>query len=113
KANITYGDLFKRLWPYCRKHLGLFASVIFCVAGLAISSRSLPFLIGYAIDNGIRNHDYQALKNIALIYLAVQVLQTTFQFSYNYIFQIFGNRVLFYVREDLIKHIQSLPIQYF
>lgn len=113
KANITYVDLFKRLWPYCQKHLGLFASVVFCVAGLAISSRSLPFLIGYAIDQGIRAHDYQTLKNIALLYLAVQVLQTTFQFSYNYVFQIFGNRVLFYVREDLIKHIQSLPIQYF
>ncbi|MEZ0390634.1 MAG: ABC transporter ATP-binding protein [Pseudobdellovibrionaceae bacterium] len=113
KANITLRELFLRLWPYCRKHLKLCLAVILSVAGLAITSRILPYLIGYAIDHGVQEKNLQILKSVAWIYLAVQILQTLFQFSYNYIFQLFGNRVLFYVREDLVRHIQSLPIQYF
>ncbi len=113
KTNITFSQLFLRLWPYCRRHLAFVALVLFCVVGLAVSSRALPFLIGYAIDHGIQAHDYDILRKTALIYLLVQILQTVFQFSYAYCFQLFGNRVLFYIREDLISHIQSLPIQYF
>jgi ATP-binding cassette subfamily B multidrug efflux pump len=113
KRDITYRQLFQRLWPYCRRHLGFVFLVFFCVLGLALSARSLPFLIGYAIDHGIQARNYEVLKTTALIYLAVQILQTIFQFSYAYVFQLFGNRVLFYIREDLIRHIQSLPIQYF
>lgn len=113
KANLSYAELLRRIWHYCKKHLGLFSIVVFCIAGLAVSSRSLPFLIGYAIDHGIREKNYSVLQSTAYIYLGVQILQTIFQFTYSYMFQIFGNRVLFYVREDLIKHIQALPIQYF
>lgn len=113
KSNFSIVSLLKRMWPYTRRHMGLFALVLLCIAGLAITSRSLPFLIGHAIDDGIRAKDYGVLKTVALIYLMIQVMQTCFQFLYAYVFQRFGNRVLFYIREDLTKHIQSLPIQYF
>lgn len=113
QSDITYRDLFQRLWPYCRRHLGLSLAAVFSVIGLAITSRTLPFLIGYAIDHGVLKKNGDVLKTTALIYLAAQVAVTLFQFGYAYIFQIFGNRVLFYVREDLIRHVQSLPIKYF
>jgi ATP-binding cassette subfamily B multidrug efflux pump len=113
KTDMTAAELIRKIWPYCRRHLGLFTAVFISVIGLAVTSRLLPYLIGYAIDNGVQKKDYQVLRNIALIYLAVQVLATLFQFSYSFIFQKFGNRILFYVREDLIRHVQSLPIQYF
>jgi ATP-binding cassette subfamily B protein len=113
KANITVRELLRRLWPYCHRHLALFTAVIVSVIGLAVCSRLLPYLIGYAIDHGFREHNPQILKSVALIYLGIQILETLFEFSYNYVFQLFGNRVLFYVREDLVRHIQSLPIDYF
>jgi ATP-binding cassette subfamily B protein len=113
KANITAADLMKRLWPYCRKHLGLFFAVLLSVVGLAVSSRLLPYVIGYAIDHGVKEKNLEVMKFMALAYLGLQILQTLFQFAYSYVFQLFGNRVLYYVREDLVRHIQSLPIQYF
>lgn len=113
KANMTLRELFLRLWPYCRRHLTLVFAVLFSVAGLALTARLLPYLIGYAIDHGVQQKNLDVLKSVALIYLGVQILNTLFQFSYSYVFQVFGNRVLFYVREDLVKHVQSLPIQYF
>lgn len=113
KADITLTQLFHRLWPYCKRHLGLFTAVFVSVFGLALCSRTLPFLIGYAIDHGVQKQNLEVLKYVAFAYLGVQILETLFHFSYSYIFQVFGNRVLFYIREDLIRHIQSLPIQYF
>jgi len=113
KANITARQLLQRLWPYCRRHLTLFTAVVLSVVGLAISSRLLPYVIGYAIDHGVKEKNLDVMKSMALAYLGIQILQTLFQFSYSYVFQLFGNRVLYYVREDLVRHIQSLPIQYF
>lgn len=113
KTNFTILSLLRKMWPYTKRHLGLFSLVLLCIVGLALTSRALPFLIGHAIDNGIKAKSYEVLKNTALIYLGIQILQTCFQFMYAFVFQKFGNRVLFYIREDLIKHIQSLPTQYF
>jgi ATP-binding cassette, subfamily B, multidrug efflux pump len=113
KHNVTVWSLLIRLWPYCRRHLGQLSFVIFLIFGVAISARLLPFLIGYAIDHGIVAKDYVTLRNTALAYLFVQLLQTFFQYSYSFYFQKYGNRVLFYVREDLLQHFQKLPMQYF
>jgi ATP-binding cassette subfamily B multidrug efflux pump len=113
KSNVTIWSLLARLWPYCRRHLWLFSFVMMLIVGLAVSARFLTFLVGYGIDHGIVAKDYQVLRNVAFAYLGIQILQTCFQFSYAYFFQKFGNRVLFYVREDLVKHLQSLPMQYF
>jgi ATP-binding cassette subfamily B protein len=106
-------ELMARIWPYCRRHPWLFTAVIVSIMGLAVTSRLLPYLIGYAIDHGFKEKNLQVLTSVALIYLAVKILGTIFEFSYNYLFQVFGNRILFYVREDLIRHIQSLPLDYF
>ncbi len=113
KTNITMSGLLWRVWPYCRRHLGLFMAVVISILGLAVCSRLHPFLIGYAIDHGFREKNYETLRNVALIYLSVQMLHTLFQFSYSFVFQKFGNRVLYYIREDLVRHIQSLPVDYF
>ncbi len=113
KTDVTARELLKRLWPYCKRHLFLFSAVLLAVIGLAVTSRLLPWVIGYAIDFGVKNKNLDVLKSMALAYLGIQILQTLFQFAYNYVFQLFGNRVLYYVREDLVRHIQSLPIQYF
>ena len=74
KADITLGQLFARLWPYCRRHLGMFSAVFLSVVGLAICSRILPFLIGYAIDHGVQKQNLEVLKFVALAYLGVQIL---------------------------------------
>lgn len=113
QTSLTYRELFGKVWFFCRPHKRLFALVLFCVIGLAVSSRSLPFLIGYAIDKGVLMKDMNLLVQIACVYLVVQVIQTSFQFLYAYVFQIFGNRVLYDIRSELVRRIQALPIQYF
>jgi ATP-binding cassette subfamily B multidrug efflux pump len=52
KTKITYRELFKRLWPYARKEKGLLIVALFAVVGVAVVSRMIPLVIGYAIDHG-------------------------------------------------------------
>ncbi|MBC7370648.1 MAG: ABC transporter ATP-binding protein, partial [Bdellovibrionaceae bacterium] len=76
-------------------------------------SRMIPLIIGYAIDHGVVAKDISLFKMMALIYLGLEVSRTILSFSQTYMFQLLGNRVLYYLREDLIRHTQALPLQYF
>ncbi len=113
KSDLTYLQLLKKVWVFARPHKKLFVFVLLSLIGLAIASRSLPFLIGYAIDQGVLAKNYPLLMQIALVYLVVQIFQTSFQFLYSYVFQMFGLRVLYDIRSELVRRVQSLPIQYF
>ncbi|UOF01123.1 ABC transporter ATP-binding protein [Bdellovibrio reynosensis] len=113
KTKITYPGLFRRLWPYARKEKGLLFAAIFAVAGGAIVARLVPFLIGYAIDHGVKQKDYQIFTNVAIAYLILEIMRSIFSFANAYLFQLFGNRMLFHLREALMSHVQHLPMQFF
>lgn len=113
KTKVTYPLMFKRLWPYTRRHPWMFISVILIIAVLTGISRLIPFIIGYAIDYGVVTKDITLFKTIGLVYLGLEFSRTILSFSQTYMFQLLGNRVLYYLREDLIRHTQSLPLQYF
>jgi len=113
KTTVTYPVMFKRLWPYTRRHPWMFLSVILIILVLSGISRLIPFIIGYAIDHGVIAKDISLFKTIALVYLALEFSRTVLSFSQTYMFQILGNRVVYYLREELIRHTQNLPLQYF
>lgn len=113
KTKITYSDLFRRLWPYARKEKTLLFAAIFAVAGGAVAARLVPSLVGYAIDHGVKEKNYEIFTQVAYAYLALEVFRTCFSFANSYLFQVFGNRMLFHLRQDLMSHVQRLPLQFF
>lgn len=113
KTNITYATLFKRLWPYARRHKLLLFSAILAVAGTAVVSRLVPFLVGYVIDHGVKGQNYQIFSMVIYGYLALEVLRACFSFLHVFLFQLFGNRMLYHLRDDLMSHVQRLPMQFF
>lgn len=113
KTKITYPLLFKRLWPYARKEKKLLFFALFAVAGGATVARFIPTLIGYAIDHGVKGRDYSVFTKVAYTYLILEILRSCFSFANAYLFQLFGNRMLFHLREDLMNHVQRLPLQFF
>ena len=113
KTKITYWGLFKRLWPYARKEKVLLFSAIFAVFGGAIVARLNPALIGYAIDHGYKEKNISIFVQVAYAYLGIEILRSCFSFANVYLFQLFGNRMLFHLREDLMAHAQRLPLQFF
>lgn len=113
KANISYMQIFKRFWPYGKRSPLLFFATVFSVITLAISSRLLPTLIGYAIDEGIIKSNQKILFKVAIAFFVCEIVKSFSQWAYIYFFQKFGNRLLYFIREDLIGHIQSLPMEFF
>ncbi|MDG0815627.1 ABC transporter ATP-binding protein [Bdellovibrio svalbardensis] len=113
KTSVTYPVLFKRLWPYARREKVLLFFAIFAVAGGALVARLIPALIGYAIDHGVIEKKYYVFTQVAFAYLGLEILRSTFSFTNVYLFQLFGNRMLYHLREDLMNHVQRLPLQFF
>lgn len=113
KTKITYPELFKRLWPYARKEKALLFMAILAVAGGTIVARLVPALIGYAIDHGVKDRNYEIFTQVAYVYLILEVFRSCFSFANVFLFQLFGNRMLFHLREDLMSHAQRLPLQFF
>lgn len=110
---MNYVSLMKRMWPYTRRHLFLFIFVVFCILSLAVISRLMPQLIGYGIDQGLKKFDKELFIRIAYYYFGLELLKTFFHFAHLYFFQRLGNRVLYYLRDDLVRHIQKLPVDFF
>lgn len=113
KTKVTYPILFKRLWPYARREKTLLFLAIIAVAGGAIVARLIPMLVGKAIDQGVIGRDLSIFTTVAWSYLVLEILRSTFSFGNAFLFQLFGNRMLYHLREDLMNHVQRLPMQFF
>jgi ATP-binding cassette subfamily B protein len=113
KTSTTLWEIARRLWPYAQKHLSLLTAGILSVVALATVSRLLPQTIGYAIDHGFREKNDQVLFKMGIIYLVLEIAKLLFSFLHKYLFRIFGNRILYYLREDIFMHVQSLPLNFF
>lgn len=113
KPTMSPLRMLAHLATYARRHPWMLSFVIFSVFAAAAASRTLPWIIGYAIDHAVGARDAGLFLSLAWLYLGVEVLKTFFTFMHTYFFQVFGNRMLFYVREDLYKHVLDLPLDYF
>jgi ATP-binding cassette, subfamily B, multidrug efflux pump len=72
-----------------------------------------PYLMGVAIDRFIGNKDAAGLVRIALIMLAVYLLNNLFQALSSWIMAKVSQDALKQLRRDLFKHIQTLSISFF
>jgi ATP-binding cassette subfamily B protein len=110
---LTFKKLFRKLWPFLWAHKArmlISLALVFAYVGIG---RILPFLFGYAIDEGIRQQKREVVIYVAIIYLVIECLRTLLSFWQNNYIQRLGNLVLFEIREKLIRHVQLLPVTYF
>ncbi len=72
-----------------------------------------PYLMGRAIDQFITTKQAAGLATIALIMLAVYLLNNLFQAIANWVMAGISQRALKQMRKDLFTHLQTLPIAFF
>ncbi len=113
RTGTTLVELLKHLWPYFMRERFLFFASIVIVFIVAATGRLTVTVFGYAIDHGILKNDIHVVQVAALIYLGLALLRCILTFAQNYLFSKMGNRVLFEIRENLVSHVQSLPLSYF
>lgn len=61
----------------------------------------------------LRNHDYEGIKHIALIYIVVLILNFICTFLETWILQLTGQNMIYEMREKLFHHIHELPLRFF
>ncbi len=110
---LTFKKLFKKLWPFLWRHKPRVLISLFLVFAYVGVGRALPFLFGYAIDEGIRQSRREVIVYVAIAYLFIECMRAGLAFIQNNYIQRLGNLVLFEIREKLISHVQRLPVTYF
>lgn len=110
---LTFQKLFAKLWPDLWRHKVAVITSLALVLLYVSVGRVLPFLFGYAIDEGIKNKQVELIYYVAATYFALECVRSLLAFLQNKHIQVFGNQVLFEIRERLLNHVQRLPVTYF
>ncbi|MBX3021684.1 MAG: ABC transporter ATP-binding protein [Bdellovibrionales bacterium] len=110
---LTFKKLFMKLWPYLWRHKAKVIVSLLLVGAYVTVGRALPFLFGYAIDDGIKEHNRHIIVTVAIAYGVLETTRAVLAFLQNRHIQQFGNQVLFEIRERLMNHVQNLPVTYF
>jgi ATP-binding cassette, subfamily B, multidrug efflux pump len=106
--NVARG-LLQFLKPYAwRMSFALGLMVI--VAAAAVSG---PYFVKLAIDDGIGAKNPIALRNIALAYLAVSILQLGLNYWRVRIMARVGQHILYDVRTTMFGHLQKLSLSFY
>jgi len=113
QTQLSLKQLFLGLWPYIKKHksIAIFSLVLTLVHILV--ARLLPLSIAYAIDHGVTQKNQQTFITAAIVYSILQIIFTFSEFLYAYGYARLGNRVLYDLKNDLLCHIQKLPMSFF
>lgn len=110
---LTFKRLFRKLWPFLWAHKRKVYVSLALVGLFVVVGRVLPFLFGYAIDEGIKKGQRHVIVMVAMGYLFFETMRALLSYLQSFHIQKFGNLVLFEVREKLIAHVQHLPVSYF
>jgi ATP-binding cassette subfamily B protein/subfamily B ATP-binding cassette protein MsbA len=97
------------LKPYYRHML---ISLVFMIIVTA-ASVSGPYFVKLAIDEGIAKNDVVALRNIALIYLGVSIVQVTTNIVRIRLMSRVGQHILYDVRMVMFHHLQKLSLSFY
>ncbi len=101
--------LIKYLLPY---KLTVFTAFILLLMS-SILMLAPPILTQYAIDNYIVPGNSDALLNIALLYIAINILGFIFQYFHYYMMHMTGQRVMFDLRKQIFTHLQKMSVTFF
>lgn len=106
----------KRLWSFFREErLKLLVTfLLIIISGLL--GVFVPFLIGKAVDAifpGTGNVQFDRLKIIVLLLLSAYILDNLLILLQEYIIAGVAQRVVYSIREELFRKLQSLPIIFF
>jgi ATP-binding cassette, subfamily B, multidrug efflux pump len=87
-------------------------SLVFMII-VTSASVSGPYFVKLAIDEGIIKNDIVALRNIALIYLGVSVIQVVTNIARIRLMSRVGQHVLYDVRMAMFNHLQKLSLSFY
>ncbi|MFQ9932911.1 MAG: ABC transporter ATP-binding protein [Lachnospiraceae bacterium] len=112
-------EIVKRLMGYLNRHKGKLAVVVICIILSAVASAGSSLFLGKLIDNYIEPllemqvPDYSELLKIIIVMAVIYIIGVVSGLFYNRLMAVISQSVLKEIRDDMFKHMQTLPIRYF
>ncbi|MBW7477540.1 ABC transporter ATP-binding protein/permease [Paenibacillus oenotherae] len=101
--------LFRYLLPY-RKVLAFVAVIVLVNMALSLAE---PLLLGYIIDEGIREGNFAVIHWIGFSLLAIRLVSWLLGYLHTRFINFTGQRILFDLRQQLFNHLQTLSFRFF
>lgn len=106
-------SLFKRIMKYTNPYKGVFYFTTFIGIVLAFVALIRPVLIQKTIDENIKNFDGQGLLMMTLILIGFLLLESVFEYFFNFLGNLLGQNVIRDLRNQVFKHVLEFKLQYF
>jgi len=106
-------ELLAFLWPYIKPHLAVIIVTLLATLGSAISSVLQPYIFKIIIDDHIKVMNFSGLGNLLLIYFILLCAYFAFSWTQMYLSSVFGQKITWQLRVDLMKYLMSLKVDFF
>jgi ABC-type multidrug transport system fused ATPase/permease subunit len=106
-------QLYQRFLPYLWQHKFLFlagSSTIFFLSFLRVLT---PQVTRYIIDVIIPQHRIDLVPWVGVAILGISIASSGLSFINNYTLSIVGQNIIYTLRDDLYRHLQTLSLSYF
>ena len=102
-----------RAWVYIKKHAGkMILALILSALGGAAALVS-PMIVQRALDIAIPNSDVPMLYRLVVYASCFYIISVVFTTIRSHIMVNVSQDIIYQIREDLFKHLQKLPFQYY
>ncbi len=105
--------LLRRFLSQVFSHRKLLVMVVISIIGASIASLAAPYILGIAIDKYIIPKRYDELPKIAGLYLLALMGQWLFSTMRTWYVQVFGQEVLYDLRNRALEKLLSSKIDYY
>ena len=101
------------LAQFLKPYYGQMLIAFFLMIIVTAASVSGPYFVKLAIDEGIAKNDLLALRNIALIYFGISVVQVATNIVRIRLMSRVGQNILYDVRMAMFNHLQKLSLSFY
>lgn len=106
------GQLVRRLAAYLRPYWGRTLAAVILMTVSSIFAVSLPWIIGQAIDLGIRAESFSALRIWVAAFVVAALLEWTTNRARILLMAYVGTKIVADMRSDLFRHLHTLSIDF-
>lgn len=105
--------LMRRLLSYIRPYRRSAYLAIVCLIAGSVFSVIQPYLMKVAIDKYIRNHDFNGLGGIAVLYALSLILVFGLSYSQTWLINLMGQKIMRDLRMEIFRHLQKLDVSFY
>lgn len=98
----------KWIWSYVKKYKVKYALAILLVLSISLINLVNPFIAGNIVDKVLNGGQTEILIPLIGVMIAVVLVKATVTYSFQMIFEIISQKVLFKIREDLYEKLLVL-----